>query len=441
MQFATTLGLTNRLAGMRIEDVPEPVISSGILNNTVVFGYTYAQGIKVDTIPWDSLTHLVLAFFNVDAGGNVVSGAGDVKLAVGTAHQHGVRVIASIGGSGDPSAILANVLSNNKTRANLVASVTDTFPNSGQQINDLYLALRGQRQALDAKFGDRAKELTMTLYSTDGKFGPSAPKVDASMFSDIVDYGLLMAYDFFGSWADITAPNSPFYDIPGYPGLSFTSAISAWLDAGWSADRLVAGLPYYGRTAIVESSNGTQFMQNSKAAPPGGPVSKIDGAWTWLDLRDPTDGALKEPARANQGWVRTWDNTTMTPWLLHNVSRTYIGYDDADSITIKTQHMIEKGLAGAMVWMINYDYKGELGAVVDEYTAACRRLAKAAYEETASSEFGDESSSEDVGKYTSSHGSKGSPSSHNGPNTNSACRSGVSVLVPAISLLLLAALH
>ncbi|KAJ1936584.1 hypothetical protein EC988_008154, partial [Linderina pennispora] len=207
MQFATTLGLTNRLAGMRIEDVPEPVISSGILNNTVVFGYTYAQGIKVNTIPWDSLTHLVLAFFNVDAAGNVVSGAGDVKLAVDTAHQHGVRVIASIGGSGDPSAILANVLSNNKTRANLVASITDTvgtydldgidydleFPNSGQQINDLYLALRGQRQALDAKFGDRAKELTMTLYSTDGKFGPSAPKVDASMFSDIVDYGLLMA--------------------------------------------------------------------------------------------------------------------------------------------------------------------------------------------------------------------------------------------------------
>ncbi|KAJ1950113.1 hypothetical protein EC988_004508 [Linderina pennispora] len=250
-----------------------------------------------------------------------------------------------------------------------------------------------------------------------------------------------MAYDFFGSWADITAPNSPFYDIPGYPGLSFTSAISAWLDAGWSADRLVAGLPYYGRTAIVGSSTGTQFMQNSKAAPPGGPVSKIDGAWTWLDLRDPTNGALKEPARANQGWVRTWDNTTMTPWLLHNVSRTYIGYDDADSITIKTQHMIEKGLAGAMVWMISYDYKGELGAVVDEYTAACRRLAKAAYEETASSELGDESSSEDAGKSTSSHSSKGSPSSHNGSNTNSACRTGVSVLVPAISLLLLAALH
>ncbi|KAI8324977.1 glycoside hydrolase [Martensiomyces pterosporus] len=364
------------------------VLSSGVLSNTVVVGYTYESGIDPSIIPWGSLTHLVLAFFSVDQSGNVVPGSNtSPQSIVDLAHKNDVKVIASIGGSGDGSTVLAQVLSSNTTCTHMAADLANKikeynldgvdfdleFPNTAQQIQDLYVALKGTRFALDAAFGARNKTLTMTLYSSKGLLGPSAPQTDAKPFSDVVDYGLLMAYDFFGSWAEISAPNSPFYDVPGYPGLSFTSSIAAWLKSGWDPKKLVAGLPYYGRTAIVSATTAgakTQFMPNSGAASPGGPVSKITGAWTWTDLRDPKDGALKTPQEAQQGWQRNWDSTTETPWLLHNDSQTYIGYDDLDSLAIKANHIITSGLVGAMVWMVNYDYKGELGSVVANYTAA-----------------------------------------------------------------------
>ncbi|KAJ2362216.1 hypothetical protein IW150_007058, partial [Coemansia sp. RSA 2607] len=192
-----------------------------------------------------------------------------------------------------------------------------------------------------------------------------------------------MSYDYFGSFSEISAPNSPFYDVPGYPGLSFTSSISAWLSAGWDPKKLVAGLAYYGRTAIVNAAGitrNTQFMPNSGAMPPGGPIDKIAGAWTWSDLRDPQYGALSAPSKAQNGWMRYWDSTTQTPWLFHNESLTYIGYDDLDSLAVKTNHIITKGLVGAMVWMVQYDYGRELESVIQHYSAACSRITKLANE-------------------------------------------------------------
>ncbi|KAJ2599237.1 hypothetical protein GGF39_002316 [Coemansia sp. RSA 1721] len=382
--------LATQLANLDFVDIPGKVIDSGVLDKTVVFGYTYETSMNMSRIPWESLTHLVLAFFQVNDFGDVTTANSNLSTIVVPAHKNGVKVIASVGGSGDGSVILARALSDKAARAHMIASVIENikkhnldgididyeFPETTQQIQSLYLALKSMRHALDSVFGKGQKILTTTLFSSNGRFGPNVPPVDAKPFSDIVDYGLLMSYDYFGSFSEISAPNSPFYDVPGYPGLSFTSSIAAWLSAGWDADKLVAGLAYYGRTAIVSSKSAqkSQFMPNSGAAPPGGPVDKIAGAWTWADLRDPTDGALSAPAEARQGWQRFWDNDTQTPWLFHHDSQTYIGYDDLESLAAKANHIISEGLVGAMVWMVQYDYERELESVIQSYSSACSRI-------------------------------------------------------------------
>lgn len=307
------------------------------------------------------------------------------------AHKNEVKVVASIGGYGRGSALLGMAMANNQTRQTLTKSLVTTirdgnldgvdydyeFPETIQQLQNLYQALAAIRNELDQTFGLRNKTVSMTLYSSNGQFGPNLPPVDATPFSDLVDHGILMSYDYFGSFSAISAPNSPLYDVPGYPGLSFSSSILTWLQTGWDPKKLVAGLPYYGRTAIVQSGSvpDTQFMPTTGVAPPGGPVDKIAGAWTWTDLRDPKDGALTKPAVAQQGWQRFWDSGTETPWLFHNVSRTFIGYDDMDSLAFKTQYVITSGLTGVMVWMVQYDHRNELSSVVDRYAAACHRIA------------------------------------------------------------------
>ncbi|KAJ2823686.1 hypothetical protein IWW50_003669, partial [Coemansia erecta] len=404
---------TPQLTALAPSDIPPHVISSGVLNKTVVFGYTYESGIDASTISWDSLTHIVLAFFKVDPTGNVATSSSSIPAIVSAAHKNNVKVLGSIGGDGDGSAALTKALSTSSTRTHLAASLASIiknynldgidydleFPGSRQELDNLYAGLKSMRASLDSKFGKQSRLLTMTLYSSKGIFGPKLSTTDATPFSDIVDYGLLMSYDYFGSFSEISAPNSPFYDIPGYPGLSFTSSVTAWLKNGWDPKKLVAGLPFYGRTSIVKSAGSlaTQFMPNSGDTPPSGPVSRIAGAWTWNDLRNPEGGALQSANTARNGWQRFWDSNTETPWLFHNASSTYLGYDDPESLAIKANYIITQGLVGAMVWMVQYDYDGELQSVTRNYAAACSRisrLANAEQERSMSEESSSDSSSD-----------------------------------------------
>ncbi|KAJ1732273.1 hypothetical protein LPJ61_002120 [Coemansia biformis] len=443
-----------------LKDVPASAISSGVLNKTVVFGYTYETGVGVNQIAWNTLTHLVIAFFDTDSAGNIVTKSDSIPTLVAAARKTGVRVLASVGGDGGGSQSLAMALSTAKSRTNLAASLAGVvksygldgvdydfeFPGNMDQLGYLHDGLSMMRATLDATFGKGARLLTTTLYSTNGLFGPQLQAVDAKPFSDLVDYGLLMSYDYFGGFSKVSGPNAPFNDIPGFKGLSFTSSIASWVSAGWSPAKLVAGLPYYGRSTLVSVSQTPkdQFMPSSGNGAPG-PVSNIPGAWTWYDLRDPKRGALASPTVARSGWQRFWDSTTMTPWLLNNVTQTYIGYDDPLSLTTKTNYVLTSGLAGAMVWMAQYDYNGELGAVLNSFRTTASNLAQEALDEeessSAESESSDESSSESSGSGDasgSSHASHGaSESSLHGVDSDS---SGNNILPAPLSGLLLPAL-
>ncbi|KAJ2287005.1 hypothetical protein IW139_005842, partial [Coemansia sp. RSA 353] len=125
-------GLTTRLEDLELADIPVNVLESGVLNKTVVFGYTFESGIHAQNIPWNSLTHLVLAFFTVDPAGSVSSSnSTKVQELVSTAHARGVKVVGSIGGDGDGSRTLATVLSTNITRANLAVSLVGAIKSFG----------------------------------------------------------------------------------------------------------------------------------------------------------------------------------------------------------------------------------------------------------------------------------------------------------------------
>ncbi|KAJ2888329.1 hypothetical protein GGI21_006742, partial [Coemansia aciculifera] len=132
----------------------------------------------------------------------------------------------------------------------------------------------------------------------------------------------------------------------------------------------------------------------------------------------PIDGALRSPTVAQQGWQRYWDTTTETPWLLHNTSLTYIGYDDVDSLAIKANYIITSGLVGVMVWMVQYDYADELNTVVGNYTMTCERIVKELESSQSSSESKIDSSSS--GNHSSKHNSSDSSSDEHSSRGNGA---------------------
>ena len=56
-----------------------------------------------------------------------------------------------------------------------------------------------------------------------------------------------------------------------------------------------------------------------------------------------------------RGWKRVWDDETKTPWAVSPDGTAVIGYDDAESLAIKTEWALKKGLRGVFFWQIAGD--------------------------------------------------------------------------------------
>ncbi|ORY03114.1 hypothetical protein K493DRAFT_297611 [Basidiobolus meristosporus CBS 931.73] len=213
------------------------------------------------------------------------------------------------------------------------------------------LLLKELRAALDKEFPNEHKLLTaaVRVQPFDGPNGTPLP--DVSQYAQYFDFINVMAYDINGDW--------PW---------------QAWLNAKWPANKLVMGLPFYGRslTAKVDmnSDPSNQYVIKEGSVPRGDPTDSLEsnsfcrsestygGLWAWKYLRSQilTDG----PTSPVAGWSRYWDNTTQTPWLFSASSKTYISYDDPQSLRIKVDYTKQQGLRGVMFWDITNDLNDEL---------------------------------------------------------------------------------
>ncbi len=57
----------------------------------------------------------------------------------------------------------------------------------------------------------------------------------------------------------------------------------------------------------------------------------------------------------NQGWTRQRGRRDQEPWLISPDRSIVIGYDDAESITIKTEWILKQGFRGVFFWQIAGD--------------------------------------------------------------------------------------
>lgn len=68
----------------------------------------------------------------------------------------------------------------------------------------------------------------------------------------------------------------------------------------------------------------------------------------------------------SKGYELHWDSTAMAPYLYNSSEKTFITYDNKQSVALKTKYAIEKKLGGIMFWRINGDsYKNGLLEAID----------------------------------------------------------------------------
>ncbi|KAJ2158344.1 hypothetical protein GGF46_003845 [Coemansia sp. RSA 552] len=337
-------------------------------------------------------THINMAFGLPTAEGNFTfSGKEWLDDAVKEIQENNSMVLMSIGGwsgSAHFSGILKDTTARNAFINNMVSYVQQhnldgididwEFPgrqgdtgNPIDEANDtpnFLCFLQELRSRFNSEFGARKKLITMAVriqpFDIDGK-----PTTDVAEFADYVDFANIMQYDVNGSWGETTGPNAPLeFECNRGNQQSFASAIEDWTNAGWPADKLTAGLAFYGHamTAVKDMTQepSNQYQPITKTVPQGDKEDKPEdgapysGSWQWKHLRD--QGLLCTPTEAAEPWTRHWDNVTKTPWLFNSESKVYISYDDPQSIREKAAFAKKKGLAGVMVWSIENDYQDEL---------------------------------------------------------------------------------
>ena len=132
-----------------------------------------------------------------------------------------------------------------------------------------------------------------------------------------VDYICIMAYDL----VDPPKHHAPLFRsnlLAGY--ITASECVDKHLSAGATADKLVLGVPFYGRGCDKYKKN------------------------------EPFSGITVQA-----GCTEKWDDTAKEPYIVDSHGSVVLGFENARSITCKRDYIKEKGLKGIMYWEYRYD--------------------------------------------------------------------------------------
>jgi chitinase len=355
----------------------------------VIAGYLPAWSATPETIaalPADALSHLLYAFGTVTEEGR--AGLGDPCRDIGdcgTDHMDGgnfaalvalkdrhphLQVLISLGGW-TGSGHFSDAASTSEGRERLAASAVDLFmvtygavfdgididweypvegglPENARRPEDrenFTLLIEEMRRQLDKVRGPPGPRPLLSIATTGSPW--FMRNIDVKALAELVDWIGIMTYDY-AAGASVTKFNSPLFPaIPGdpeAPGVSLS--VEAYLGAGAPPDRLVLGLPFYGRVYrnVDPGPSGDGLFQ------PGEPEASHYWNADTITYRDLV--AADPVSRGYQGHRHA---IARVPWLYNPERRTWISYDDIDSLRDKAAFSRLRGLGGVMAWELAGD--------------------------------------------------------------------------------------
>lgn len=160
---------------------------------------------------------------------------------------------------------------------------------------------------------------------------------DVSGIAAQVDFINLMSYDLHGAWDHQTGHNAPLYDRNS--DLNVDSCVRYWLAKGCPKEKLVVGIPTYGRSFTLQTAS-----NNGLSALTVGPGHEGITA---------EKGTLGYNEIVNNNWQRQWIESQKVPYAYNG--NQWVGYDDVRSVTEKSNYIVNKGLGGCMFWSIETD--------------------------------------------------------------------------------------
>lgn len=318
-------------------------------------------------VPVEKLTRINYAFSAIK-GGEMVEGAPfdaeNFALLLSLKQRNpGLTVLVSVGGwggSGNFSDMALTVTSRKRFIDSVVRFITQ-YKLDGLDIDWEYPGLVGAGNTfrpedkgnytallreLRARFDREEKQagrhlLTSIAVGGNADFIEHTEMAAVARFVDTVN---LMTYDYYGPDSDtISGNHAPLFTDPADPKqISADRTVRAYQAAGVPASKLLLGLPFYGKSWInVGPAKNGLFQPGSK--PPA----------TFHDY-----SALVNFAQ--EGYTRFWDPMASVPWLYNPDTKTFISFEDPESLTRKCRFVLDQHLGGVMFWELTEDADGSL---------------------------------------------------------------------------------
>ena len=336
----------------------------------------YGRDYQVEDVPADKLTHLNYAFAKVAAeDGSLIpcdSHADSINLPklqqLKKKHPH-LKTLISIGGATDSEEFPA-MAANEKMRKRFIettiafirehdfdgADLDWEFPQVEDTENFTQL-LAALRVALNTAGQQDGKTYELSIAS--GSSGYTLKGTDLGAIHPYLDHVNLMAYDYHGTWSNTTNFNAPLYGSSSDPEDQPGDAHELWVEGSLNLylnnlkdptddlvprDKLVIGIPLHGAAwgGVPDVNHGLY----QKSTGPASPEKKES-----YDYRDLVARYLV----ADSGYTRHWHPQAQVPWLYSPKAEVFVTYDGPESIALKSDKIVELGLAGAMFWELSAD--------------------------------------------------------------------------------------
>lgn len=310
------------------QDPGTPVVAP---DGYVIVGYVTSWGNRIPDPTY--LTHINYAFGKVDSDFETLKISGESRLkkivALKSSHPQ-LKVVLSIGGwgAGNFSEMAADEAHRKQFCQNCLNAVKKfnldgidldwEYPTSSSagissspaDKQNFTLLVKDLRAVLGSD-----KLLTMASSS-------SAKYVNFKDFIDYMNFVNLMTYDM----GDPPYHNAGLYKS-GKTRRSCDESVTLHYQAGVPYDKIVLGMPFYGR-------------DDEKTKP--FTAGDDDNFVYYCDI---TKGDYTE----------CWDATAMVPYLTDAAGTMMLSYDNETSIGLKADYVKQKGLKGAMYWAIEGD--------------------------------------------------------------------------------------
>jgi chitinase len=216
------------------------------------------------------------------------------------------------------------------------------YPKNDTEAQDMVLLLQAVRAELDAystTLPDKPHFL-LTIAAPAGK--EHYEKLHLGELGRVLDFINLMAYDYAGSWDNKTGHQANLYqshENNAATPFSTDVAVKYYISQGVPADKMVIGMPLYGRA-----------FQNTPGAGHGyqgvGEGSWEQGIWDYKVLPRPNA-------------TEHYDKSIGASYSYDHDSKLFVSYDTKEAAVDKVEYIKQQRLGGAMWWESSGDKPGE----------------------------------------------------------------------------------